>query len=372
MSNIDGATDESLPPGVENVPTSDSTPMSARDAARALSQYRWKRDTQEEKPAAAPPVAAEPAEIPPAEAEEPAAPPQEDTGDRQPEAIEQQAPAEEAAPAPLELPRSWSKDRAEQWKELNPDLQSYLLERDSQNSKAVRQAQNEAAEHRKGLDTERTALEDARKQTEQLNTQLLERFNQTIMGEFSDIRTQQDVEKMAREDWPRFSLYQAKMMELQNYNQIQQQAQQRHQQEFRTQWDKFSTDEDKRFLEAAPEMQDETRASAVRNRSLSLLKDIGFTDQDLSRLWNGEVSLSLRDHRAQLLIRDAVRYREAQTAARTKSVKPVPIVQRPGSPAARAPDADIQNKRLEQQFDKTTHWKDAAELLIHRRSQQER
>ncbi len=368
MSNIEGATDESLPPIETPLSSADETPISPRDAARALSQYRWKRDAKEEKAEALPPQAAAepPAEIPPAQAEEPAATAEQATGEQTTETTEQ--PAAEEALAPLELPRSWSKDQSDAWAKLPPDTQQYLLDQDSKATRAVRQAQNEAAETRKAIDTERAALEQARHQTEQLNAQLLERTNQTIMGEFSDIRSQADVEKMAREDWPRFSLYQAKMMELQNYQRAQADTQARAQQEFRGKWDKFAKDEDSRFLEAAPEMQDETRASAMRNRSLSLLKDIGFTDEDLSRLWNGEVSLSLRDHRAQLLIRDAARYREAQTSARTKVARPVPAVQRPGSPAARAPDADIQEKRLNEQFEKTASWKDAAELLIQRRN----
>ncbi len=360
MSDTQGATDESLPP-VETIPSSDQTPISAREAAKALSQHRWKRDATEEKAEAPQPAAEPPPEIP--QEEETAAPPDEDTGEQQPEAVEQRE-----APAPLELPRSWSKEQADAWAKLPPDTQQYLLDQDSKATRAVRQAQNEAAESRKGIEAERTALEQARQQTEQLNQQLLERTNQSIMGEFSDIRSQADVEKMAREDWPRFSLYQAKIMELQSYQRAQQEHQARAQQEFRGKWDKFAKDEDSRFLEAAPEMQDEVRASAVRNRSVSLLRDIGFSEEDLSKLWNGEVSLSLRDHRAQLLIRDAVRYREAQSAARSKTVKPVPTVQRPGSPAARVPETTIQDRRLNARLDQTGSWKDAAELLVARRA----
>ncbi len=361
MSDISGATGESLPP-IETVPTSEDTPISARDAARTLSQYRWKRDAQEEKKAEAPPPAATPSEIPPAkEAEESAPPPQEETGEQQPEAIE--PPAEEA-PAPLDLPRSWSKDQTEVWAKLPPDTQEYLLEQDSKATRAVRQAQNEAAESRKGIEAERAALEQAKQQTEQLNAQLLERTNQSILGEFSDIRTQADVEKMAREDWPRFSLYQAKIMELQSYQRAQQETQARAQQEFRTKWDKFAKDEDGRFSEIVGDVPDQMRAGSVK-----MLQDsYHFSDEDLSKLWNGEVSLSLRDHRAQLLIRDAYLYRQAQKVAKQKTVKPVPTVQRPGSPAARMPEADIQDKRLNAQLDKTGSWKDAAELLLARRS----
>src|SRR5262249_39804503 len=156
----------------------------------------------------------------------------------------------------------------------------------------------------------------AKKQTEQLNHQLLERFNQSMLGEFGDIKTQYDVEKMAREDWPRFSLYQAKLMELQNYQRMQQESQNRQVQEFRTQFDKFAKTEDDKFSERAGDIDEK-----VRSGSIAMLKDFGFSDQDLSSAWNGESAVSLRDHRIQLLIRDAYRYRQAQAAAKTKAVK---------------------------------------------------
>lgn len=355
MSDVHAAGEDALP-APETINVGGDGALSPRDAANALEQYRYKRDAREER-AEAPVRAAEP-EIPPAQAEEAAAP-ETDTGETQ--QVEQVKP-------PLELPRSWSKDQAEVWAALDPTVQEYLLDQDSKASKAVRQAQNEAAEQRKAIEADRAAMEQARKHYDEALPVLLQTLQQQQQGEFADIKTMADVERLAREDWPRYALWDAQQKKVAAVQQQIQQAQERQQTEFRTKWDQFAKDEDAKFLDAAPELSDSAVAKKVADGSLSMLKDIGFTESDLSKLWNGEASLSLRDHRAQLLIRDALRYRQAQTAAKSKTLKPVPVVQRPGSPAARAPESDIRIQNLNKQFDKTASWKDAAELLIAQRS----
>src|SRR5690349_11975637 len=114
MSDTAIATEESLPP-IETPQVGGDEPLSAREAARALSQYRWKRDAQPE----APQEAAEATEIP---AQPESAAPETDTG-----AKTQQVEPQEEAPAPLELPRSWSKEQAERWAGLPRETQEYLL-----------------------------------------------------------------------------------------------------------------------------------------------------------------------------------------------------------------------------------------------------
>ena len=86
-------------------------------------------------------------------------------------------------------------------------------------------------------------------------------------------------------------------------------------------------------------------------------------------LWNGAKDLSLRDHRVQLLIRDATLWREAQAKAAAQA-KPVPPVQRPGvaQPKGAAQHAQIEN--LAQQLDKSSGVKalrTAAKLVAARR-----
>ena len=84
--------------------------------------------------------------------------------------------------------------------------------------------------------------------------------------------------------------------------------------------------------------------------------------------WHGQRDLSLRDHRVQLLIRDATLWRDAQAKAKAAATRPVPPVQRPGvsQPKGAAQDAAIQH--LTQKLEKTGNLKDAAALLRARRA----
>ena len=82
-------------------------------------------------------------------------------------------------------------------------------------------------------------------------------------------------------------------------------------------------------------------------------------------LWNGHKELSLRDHRLQLLIRDATLWREAQAKAKAAAVKPVPPVQRPG---AATPRQGTDEARLTQRLEQTGSLRDAAALVRARRA----
>jgi hypothetical protein len=98
-----------------------------------------------------------------------------------------------------------------------------------------------------------------------------------------------------------------------------------------------------------------------------VLKDLGFHEGELLALWNGQRGISLRDHRLQLLVRDGIRYREAQQKARLAATKPVPPVQRPGVAQPKGAARDAQLQALTTKLEKTGSLKDAARLLAERR-----
>ena len=77
-------------------------------------------------------------------------------------------------------------------------------------------------------------------------------------------------------------------------------------------------------------MADPGKAAKLQAAAVAVLKDLGFDEAELSQSWTGKGSISLRDHRVQLLIRDATLWRDAQAKAKTATAKPVPPVQRPG------------------------------------------
>jgi hypothetical protein len=147
----------------------------------------------------------------------------------------------------------------------------------------------------------------------------------------------------------------------------QQQAQQqaRAQQEFAA----FAAAEDAKFLEAAPEMADKQASRKLGDAAVSTLRNVGFSDADLQRAYNGEASLSLRDHRAQLLLRKASLYDLAIEGAKNAQVRTAPPVVRPGVSGERAAEYDQSHlSELSRRLGQTGNAKDAARLLMARRA----
>src|SRR5581483_5301032 len=132
-------------------------------------------------------------------------------------------------------------------------------------------------------------------------------------------------------------------------------------------WSEFARRQDDLFKEKVPEFADGDKAAKLQSAAVGVLKDIGFAEGELVALWNGQRGISLRDHRLQLLIRDGIRYREAQQKARLAAAKPVPPVQRPGVAQPKGAARDAQLQALTTKLDKTGSLKDAARLLAERR-----
>jgi hypothetical protein len=78
--------------------------------------------------------------------------------------------------------------------------------------------------------------------------------------------------------------------------------------------------------------------------------------------------VSLRDHRVQLLIRDATLWRDAQAKAKAAATRPVPPVQRPGVSQPKGAAHEAQVQALTTKLEKTGSLKDAAALLRARRA----
>jgi len=115
-------------------------------------------------------------------------------------------------------------------------------------------------------------------------------------------------------------------------------------------------------------MADEAKAAELQKKALAVLSDLGFDEAELAQSWNGQKDLSLRDHRVQLLIRDATLWREAQAKAKAAATRPVPPVQRPGAATSRAGTDEARVQHLTQRLEQTGSLKDAAALLRARRA----
>jgi len=269
---------------------------------------------------------------------------------------------------PIEPPRSWTKEDKELFRCLPRDTQQRLAERERLREGDFLRRQNEAAEKLKGLSAHQQAAEHARASYEQALPMLLHALQEQQAGAFADVQSLADVEKMAREDWPRYVQWDAQQKKVAAVTQQLQAAAARQSHETAQRWNTFVADEDARFRERAPELVDNEAFVKTARSAADMLKELGFSDAELGDMWNAGRGVSLRDHRIQLLIRDGVRFREAQAAARKPAPKPVPDVQRPGPAPARNAYADGRVKDLTERLNQSGNLRDAAALLVARRA----
>src|SRR5437868_422768 len=174
-------------------------PVSARDAMRSVVDWRRKAAAETRETSADVSAAPEPA----ASANESTAQAEGTAAETPPRETESADPVVETQP-PIEPPRSWSKEDKELFRGLPRATQERLAERERSRDSDFSRRQQEATERAKALDAERGKVEQARTQYESALPQLLDTLQSQQAGEFADVRTIADVEKLAREDWPRY------------------------------------------------------------------------------------------------------------------------------------------------------------------------
>jgi hypothetical protein len=127
----------------------------------------------------------------------------------------------------------------------------------------------------------------------------------------------------------------------------------------------FAAAEDARLLEKAPELADKGTSRDVAEKTVAALKDVGFTDDELRAAWHGDSAINMRDHRVQLLLLNAMKYREAKTGAAKPAHKDVPPVQRPGvAGMGTNDDSRTEIATLTRRLEKTGSLKDATALRL--------
>ena len=180
--------------------------LSLTEAARALAGARKPKEQQEageqRAESAAQPAARESAD----EAE--AAPPETEVRG------ETEEGADPANLPPIEPPRSWTKEDKELFTSLPRETQERIAERERSRESDFLRRQNEAADKLKGLTAKEQAVEQARQQYEAALPILLENLQGAMAGEFADIKTMADVQKMASEDWPRYIRWDAQQKQI--------------------------------------------------------------------------------------------------------------------------------------------------------------
>jgi hypothetical protein len=237
---------------------------------------------------------------------------------------EDEGDSDPAEPA-IAAPKSWPADMRDAFVKLPRDLQEVIAARESERDAAFNRQVNEAAEKRKAAEAELTAASSERRQYLANLSALIDGLVQQSAGEFADIRTTGDLERMAAQDPQRYLRWQARRETLQAARGEQARLLEREQAEQAKRVRGFALQQRRLLLEKIPELADRKTAKATQAEMNDYLRGIGFTDQETEQ-W--------LDHRYALVIRDAVRYRKGQQAAKSaveKKVVNLPRVQKPGS-----------------------------------------
>jgi len=346
--------------------------MDAREAGRILAAARAAKRQQEQTQAPSPGSTNDAARaVMAGEPELPlqsdnAAPPMEAPGEQ---TDEHREPAELP---PIEAPRSWTKDEKERFQSYPRELQAYLSEREQQRDRELRQRQNEAAEERKAIAVERDAVARARYDYEQALPVLLQTLQQQQAGQFADIRTMDDVRKMAAEDPARYLQWDAAQKQLSAVHGELSATQQRQAHEAQQLWARYAQEQDRLLAEKVPDVNDPVKAPKLRASAMAALQDVGFNEDELNRAYNGQGGFSLRDHRLLSLIIDGVRFREAKDAAKNATAQPKPPVQRPGQSQGRISGAEAEIQALQAKLKQTGSDRVAAQLLVAQRRADQR
>ena len=266
--------------------------------------------------------------------------------------------ADPAARPPIAPPRSWTKDARAHWQTLPRETQAYVAAREQERERELRRSQNEAAERLKGLTAKEQAAEQARQHYEAALPALLQALQGLHAGAFADITSEADVNKLAAADPPRFMTWQAHRTQMDMLEHEMRQARERQAQNSQAKWSAFVTEQDRLFLARAPELSDSTRAQKVADAAVRILKDIGFSEDELGQAWAGEQFVSLRDHRIRLLVFESIQYREQRDvteAAKRNATNLLPPVRRLAAASVQAAlahqtDAAASIQTLEQQL----------------------
>jgi len=239
---------------------------------------------------------------------------------------EQGEDEEEGEPvAVIAPPKSWPAEMRAQFARLPRDLQGVIAEREAERDAAFNRHVNEAAQRRRAADAELQAASTERRQYLAGLSAVIGELAAQAAGEFADIRTTADLERLAAEDPQRYLRWQARRDALSAAQAEHQGLLERERAEEDRRFQGYLRQQRQLLLEKVPEFADPGKARALQSESADYLREIGFTEQEIG---------AVVDHRLALVVRDALAHRRSQTAAKTaaeKKVAGVPRLQRPGA-----------------------------------------
>jgi hypothetical protein len=277
--------------------------------------------------------------------------------------------ADPAATPPIERPKSWTESEDAEWKATPRALQEKIVARELERDNALRRTQNDAAEKLKGLTAKEQAVEQARQLYEAKTKSALEVLEREQLRDFSDIKTMADVAKMAAEDPFRKMQWDVHQQQMQVAAHEAEQATIRANQAKQTERQTRRTAETALLIEKLPEFADKAKLDEAQKAAAQLFRDVGYSDTELTTLADDPL---LDDHRIQLIVNDAMKFRALQKAKAAVVAQIVPPVQRPGSARPSGESSSERVQALTQSLNNSGSTEDAVQLLIARRAANQR
>lgn len=251
----------------------------------------------------------------------------------------EEQPEVEAHEPPIDAPVSWPKEEKDAFAQLPRSLQETIARREQERERHFSRGQNETAEQRKALEAKAQDAERLRQEYEQRLPLIAQAIQHAMTSEFPDIKTMDDVQRLAREDWPRYVQWDAKQKQLSQWQSEAVAAHQRQTQEAGAKLESWRASEDAEFEKSMASVP-ETERKAIATEAKNALLDYGLTEAQISELWNSSI---LRSAAAQRMLADAARYRIAKRNAAKPAAKPIPPVQKPGN-AMKAPNRALESQ----------------------------
>lgn len=139
----------------------------------------------------------------------------------------------------------------------------------------------------------------------------------------------------------------------------------------------FKTWAEKQDAEVAKRHPELAKNKAIYSEAVSLLKDVGLSDEEASDLYHGKRAISLRDSRMQSVLAAAAKYRLMEKSKTAVTAKSLPRVMRPGVARPQGAAAAEAIQALTNKLSQTGSLKDAqalraAQMKAQRRAAQER
>jgi len=305
-----------------------------------------------------------------------------DTGPEEVPGETQEADPEETLP-PVEPPRSWTKEAKDRWNTIPREAQEEFARIEQGREREFLRSQQEAAEKLKGLTAKEQQADEARQKSEAEASRYMQKLVDQNNQQFSDIKGWEDLQTLSREAMRLSATDPIAAGQIQAYIQAwnvhQQemadtkakvdQANARKQDETRKEAVARKTREHSLLIEKAPEFADQKKLDAAQKAAVEMFREKGFGDDDLMKIGDDPI---FDDHRMQLIVNDALKFRALEAAKATVAAKAapktLPPVQRPGisRPAGAGNSERIQ--ALEAKLNNSGSEADAFALLMARRA----